>query len=80
MAALTLGDDEGGVEQEVAHQLGGQLVEEAAGDGPVQNGVLILHHVNQRDRRRARLLGHALDLRGKHTREVLIFHFNHPIK
>lgn len=60
---LTLGDDQRRVEQEVAHQLGGQLVEEAAGDCPVEYGILILHHVHQGDGRRARLLGHTLDLR-----------------
>lgn len=59
---LTLGDDQRWVEEEVSHQLGRQLVEEAAGDGPVEEHVLVLHHVHQRHRRRALILGHTLDL------------------
>lgn len=60
--ALTLSDDERGEEEEVAHQLCGQLVQEPAGDGSVQHRVLILHHIDQRHGRRANHLGGALDL------------------
>lgn len=63
LVSLTLGDDHRWVEEKVSHQLRGQLVEEAAGDRPIENGFLVLHHIDQRDGRRARLLGHALDLR-----------------
>lgn len=63
MRLLTFSDDQGWVEQEVPHQLCGQLVEEAAGDRAVKNHILVLHRVHQRDWWRAWLLGHALDLK-----------------
>lgn len=61
-ALLTLSYDQGRVEQEVAHQLSSQLAEEPTGHCPVENRILILHHVHQTHRRRALLLGHAQDL------------------
>lgn len=46
---LTLGDDQRRVEEEISHQLSRQLVEEPAGDGSVEQHVLVLHHIHQRD-------------------------------
>lgn len=59
---LTLNYDQGWVEQEVAHQLSSQLAEQATGDCPIKNHILILHHIHQSHWWRAPLLGHTLDL------------------
>lgn len=72
VVSLTLSDYQRWVVQKVSHQLCSQLVEEATGDRPIENHILVLYHIHQRDRRRAWLLGHTLNLKNTQT------HHKHP--
>lgn len=49
MDILTFGDGERRVGEVEPHQLSGELAEEAAGHGAVEEGASIAHHVHQGD-------------------------------
>jgi len=46
---LTLSDDKRGEEEEVAHQLGSELVKESAGHSTVQRSAAVPHNIHQSD-------------------------------
>jgi len=46
---LTLSDDQRGEEEEVAHQLGSELVKESAGHSTVQRSAAVPHNIHQSD-------------------------------